>query len=109
MDLNNRRQQIRDPDVKPLPLDNVTINGDRAIGVRTQKLVTQAIQITDDGDKPLSRDESSFEVTIEFAKVDGSWRLDIQTLEEHMAEWEKDQEENRKSREELRKKEKESK
>jgi len=39
-------------------------------------------------------------MTIEFAKVDGSWRLDVPTLEEHMAQWEKQQEKDRKSREE---------
>jgi hypothetical protein len=103
MDLTNRRQQIRDPDVKPQPLDKVTINGDRALGVRTERLVAQAIQLSDDGDKPVWNSESSFEVTIEFAKINGSWRVDVPTLEEHMAQWEKEQEENRKMGEETEK------
>jgi hypothetical protein len=109
LDLTNRRQHIRHPDAKPSSLGEVTTKGDRAIGVKTVRLVTSAVQITREGEEPepMASTESSFQSTTEFAKVDGSWRLDVPTLEEYMAQWEKQQEENRKSREELRNKEKE--
>jgi hypothetical protein len=99
MELTNRARMLRYPDMKPSPLDNVVVEGDRAYGVKKEVLIAKADDITG-GQKPVTvwSSESEYEVTAYFARVNDSWLLDIPNEEETIAQWRKDEEENRQLR-----------
>jgi hypothetical protein len=100
MELTNRGRMLRYPDMKPSPLENVVVEGDRAYGVTKHVLIAKADDITG-GQKPVTvwSSESEYEVIGYFARVNGSWLLDIPNEEETIAQWRKRENENRESRE----------
>ncbi|WP_254511427.1 hypothetical protein [Anatilimnocola floriformis] len=72
-----RQQQTRDPDLDYDKLTDVKIDGNRAVGTMQSQ---------------------HFSYDAQFAREDGSWKIDVANLEEHMAKWRKDEQKNFESR-----------